>query len=177
MESNANPQDLKTQICNYLKQTQLQNAGSRPGLSGSAGSRVDRPGRPGSAGSLHRPDAGRSGVQFEHSVEKRGLMCQPSLQMRKEKRFSSEGTKTVSVTAHASRLLSLTPTMHAVTKPRPHGILWPYKIQRKATNRGGQRKKDANARREDQGTEDEKETENLDRKTRGGGRQRELGRA
>jgi hypothetical protein len=39
--------------------------------------------------------------------------------------------------------------MHAVTKLRTHGILWPYKIQRKATNQeagkheknGGERKK------------------------------------
>uniref|UniRef100_A0A2K2ANZ7 Uncharacterized protein n=1 Tax=Populus trichocarpa TaxID=3694 RepID=A0A2K2ANZ7_POPTR len=28
--------------------------------------------------------------------------------------------------AHVSWLLSLAPTMHTVTKPRPHGILWPY---------------------------------------------------
>jgi len=55
MEPNANPQDLKTQICNYLKQTQLQNAGSRPGLPGSTGSWVEPPGRPGFVGSLHRP--------------------------------------------------------------------------------------------------------------------------
>jgi hypothetical protein len=39
--------------------------------------------------------------------------------------------------------------MHAVTKLRTHGILWPYKSQRKATNQeagkheknGGERKK------------------------------------
>jgi hypothetical protein len=34
---------------------------------------------------------------------------------------------------HVSQLLSLASTMHVVTKPRPHGILWPYKSQRKAT--------------------------------------------
>jgi hypothetical protein len=40
---------------------------------------------------------------------------------------------------HVSQLLSLAPTMRAVTKPRPHGILWPYKSQRKATNKGGRK--------------------------------------
>jgi hypothetical protein len=45
--------------------------------------------------------------------------------------------------------------MHAVTKLRTHGILWPYKIQRKATNQeagkheknGGERKKGGGGRR------------------------------
>jgi len=45
--------------------------------------------------------------------------------------------------------------MHAVTKLRTHGILWPYKSQRKATNQeagkheknGGERKKGGGAGR------------------------------
>ncbi|KAJ6925631.1 hypothetical protein NC651_010130 [Populus alba x Populus x berolinensis] len=72
-----------------------------------------------------------------------------------QNRFSSKGTTTVSVTAPVSRLLSLTPTMHAVTKPRPHGILLPYKSQRKATNQRRAKKK-GRKRQKDQGTEDDK---------------------
>jgi len=60
---------------------------------------------------------------------------------------------------HVSRLLSLAPMMHAVTKPavtklRRHGILWPYKSQRKATNQRGKNTKNGG-----EGQTDEKNRE------------------
>ena len=77
--------------------------------------------------------------------------------------------------AHVSWLLSLAPTMHAFTKPRPHGILWPY-TEKGRKQEGGKEKRTQTPEEKIKGQRTEK-TENLDRKTRGGGRQRELGRA
>jgi len=58
--------------------------------------------------------------------------------------------------------------MHAVTKLRTHGILWPYKSQRKATNQeAGKHEKNGGERKKGGEQEDADRGRHGGRKTRG----------
>ena len=57
--------------------------------------------------------------------------------------------------------------MHAVTKLRTHGILWPYKIQRKATNQEAGKHEKNGGERKRGGEEDADRGRHGGRKTRG----------